>query len=62
MTCNSLFFSYLTDEAIQYLLAPVLRFFIYLFVGFFFSFVLFSLGHFLCWYTGPSFNLIAFSY
>ena len=46
MTCNSLFFSYLTDEAIQYLLAPVLRFFIYLFVGFFFLLFYFHLGIF----------------
>ena len=54
MTCNSLFFSCLIDQAIQYLLAPVLRFFICLFAGFFFLFFSFHLGMF---FAGPKFKL-----
>ena len=59
MTCNSLFFSCLTDQGIPYLLAPVVRLFNCPFVSVFFSFVFVSPFHlgllFVC--LGPKINL-----
>ena len=56
MTCNSLFYSSLTDQDIQYLLAPLVPLFICLFVGVFFRLSSFHLGLF-CACLGPKFNL-----